>query len=86
MSLRACRGVPAQSATPKADTEAGNHSGFAEGFSTSGVMMSAQWGAQLTVAGIVWPIVFMWLVSVVAALYPAAKAARLDPVRALTHV
>lgn len=61
-------------------------SSFAEGFSTSGVMMSARWGAQLTVAGIFWPIVFMWLVSVVAALYPAVKAARLDPVRALSHV
>ena len=61
-------------------------SGFAEGFSTSGVMMSAQWSAHLTASGVIWPVTFMWLVSVIAALYPAAKAARLDPVRALTHV
>jgi len=61
-------------------------SAFGEGFNTSGVVISAQWGALLTLRGIIWPIVIMWLVSVLAALYPAAKAARLDPVRALTHV
>ena len=61
-------------------------SAFGEGFNTSGVVISAQWGATLTFRGIVWPIVIMWLVSVLAALYPAIKAARLDPVRALTHV
>jgi len=61
-------------------------SAFGEGFNTSGVVISAQWGATLTLEGVVWPIVIMWLVSVLAALYPAIKAARLDPVRALTHV
>lgn len=61
-------------------------SAFGEGFNTSGVVISAQWGALLTTRGIVWPIVIMWLVSVLASLYPAVKAARLDPVRALTHV
>jgi ABC-type lipoprotein release transport system permease subunit len=61
-------------------------SAFGEGFNTSGIVISAQWGALLTTRGIVWPIVIMWLVSVLAALYPAVKAARLDPVRALTHV
>lgn len=61
-------------------------SGFAEGFNTSGVAISAQWAATLTFDGVFWPVTLMWLVSVLAALYPAVKAARLDPVEALTHI
>ncbi|MGC9323299.1 MAG: ABC transporter permease [Desulfomonilia bacterium] len=61
-------------------------SGFAEGFSTAGIAMSPLWYAELTVDGVVWPVVILWIVSVLSALYPALKAARLDPVGALTHV
>jgi len=59
---------------------------FAEGFSMSGTAFSANVSATVTISGIIWPVVLMWLVSFLAALYPAIKAARLDPVRAMTHV
>ncbi|MDT8273063.1 MAG: FtsX-like permease family protein, partial [Desulfomonilia bacterium] len=61
-------------------------SGFAEGFSTAGIAINSLWYAELTVDGVVWPVVTLWIVSALSALYPALKAARLDPVRALTHV
>jgi len=61
-------------------------SAFAEGFNTAGIVMNAQWRAVLTIKGVAYPVMVMWVVSVLAALYPAFKAARLDPVRALTHV
>jgi len=61
-------------------------SGFAEGFNTSGIVISASWRAALSPAGIFIPIVAMWAISVLSALYPAIKAARLDPARALNHV
>ncbi|RME24773.1 MAG: ABC transporter permease, partial [Deltaproteobacteria bacterium] len=52
----------------------------------SGVAFNPIWRATIT-PKIVWiPVVSMWVVCVLAALYPAAKAARLDPVRALVHV
>ncbi|MBN2282425.1 MAG: ABC transporter permease [Deltaproteobacteria bacterium] len=59
---------------------------FAEDFNTAGIVINAQWRAILTVQGIAKPVIVMWFVSLLAALYPAFKAARLDPVRALTHV
>jgi ABC-type lipoprotein release transport system permease subunit len=52
----------------------------------SGVAFNPIWKAALEISGIVFPVVVMWLVCVVAALYPAVKAARLDPVQAIHHV
>ncbi len=52
----------------------------------SGVAFDPLWRAALS-AKVVWmPMVIMWIICVLASLYPAAKAARLDPVRAMTHV
>ncbi len=61
-------------------------SAFAEGFNFSGMAFSSQWSTAITLGGIFWPVITMWLVSLVAAIYPASRAARLDPVKALNHV
>jgi len=58
----------------------------ADGFSTMGVAMSPLWRATLSPETIWIPIVMMWIISLLAALWPAVKAARLDPVKALSHV
>lgn len=61
-------------------------SGLGGDITFAGVAFNPVWRATLS-ARIVWlPVVIMWLVCVLAALYPAAKAARLNVVRALTHV
>ncbi|HOX46592.1 MAG TPA: FtsX-like permease family protein [Myxococcota bacterium] len=51
-----------------------------------GMAMQSVWRASLTPADVILPVLAMWLACVLAALYPAAKAARIDPVRAMTHV
>jgi len=45
----------------------------------SGVVFDPVWRADLTVRTVVWPVFMMWAVCVLAALYPAAMCARLDP-------
>ena len=57
-----------------------------DGFSTMGVAMNPLWRAALTPESVWIPIVMMWIISLLAALWPAIKAARLDPVKALTHI
>ena len=57
-----------------------------DGFSTMGVAMSPLWRATLTPEAVWVPVLTMWIISLLAALWPAIKAARLDPVKALTHV
>ncbi|MHB8874194.1 MAG: ABC transporter permease [Myxococcaceae bacterium] len=54
--------------------------------SFSGMSMEPVWRAKLTPAGVWQPIAMMWAVSFAAALYPAAKASRLDPVIAMNRV
>jgi ABC-type lipoprotein release transport system permease subunit len=51
----------------------------------SGVAFDPIWRSTLSVEGVVGSVVLMCVVSVLAALYPAAKAARLDPVVAMTE-
>ena len=52
----------------------------------SGVAYSTIWRSTLNPDGMINPTIAMWVTCVLAALYPAAKAARIDPVRAMTHV
>lgn len=52
----------------------------------SGIAFNPIWRATITSTGVLAPVVVMWVVCVLAALWPATKAARLDPVRAINHV
>lgn len=61
-------------------------SSFAGSVSFSGVAMESLWKAQVTPVTVLKPIFIMLTVSVLSALYPAIKAARLDPVQAMVHV
>ncbi len=63
-----------------------NLSGMSEGFSMSGVTVSTTIYPRPTVEGIFISIACMILVSLLAALYPAIKAGRLEPVVALSTV
>ena len=51
--------------------------------SFAGVAFDPVWRATVRAGDLVSPVLMMWLTSVVAALYPAVLAARLDPVRAM---
>lgn len=60
--------------------------GFAsEGLHSAGIAFDAYWHAYIDPGWICVPIVQMLSVSFLAALYPAVKAARLDPVEAMRH-
>lgn len=61
-------------------------SAFGEGFMTSGIAFSPYWYAELSLWAVFMPVCLMGIISFLAALYPAAKAARLDPVKAMHHV
>jgi ABC-type lipoprotein release transport system permease subunit len=52
----------------------------------SGVAFNPLWRATMNLKIVLLPVVVMWIICVLAALYPAGKAARIKPVRAMTHV
>jgi ABC-type lipoprotein release transport system permease subunit len=56
---------------------------FAGETTFAGVAFDPIWRAELAPDGVVGPIALLWATCVVAALYPAALAARLDPVEAM---
>lgn len=58
---------------------------FTQGATLSGIAIDVVWRAILTPRVVLVPLVFLYLFSLLAALYPAAKAARLDPVKAIHH-
>ena len=49
----------------------------------AGVAFDPVWRGVLDLGVVLKPLVGMWVICVLAAIYPAAKAARLDPVRAM---
>lgn len=51
-----------------------------------GVAFDPIWRASVSTRAFVSPIVVMWVVCLIASIYPAAIAARLDPVKAIQHV
>ena len=59
---------------------------WAGSFTMGGVAFDPVWRAVITSRGVVVPIAVMLAASIVPALYPAAIAARLDPVRAMNRV
>lgn len=59
---------------------------FVEDLSFAGIAVASEVPFTLTPACVYGPVTAMWLASVLAALWPAVKAARLRPVEALTHV
>ncbi len=52
-------------------------------YTVVGVAFDPVWRAVLSIKAVVWPVLGMWLVSLLAALYPAWLAARLNPVKAI---
>jgi ABC-type lipoprotein release transport system permease subunit len=60
-------------------------SSIAEGASFGGVAFDPIWKAHLTTKAVEVPIVFLFIMSFLAVLYPAVKAALIQPVKAIHH-
>ena len=52
----------------------------------AGVVFDPVWRAALSLEAVIAPVVIMWIVCILAALYPAAMSARLDPVKSMHRV
>ena len=52
----------------------------------AGVVFDPVWRASLSFKAVVNPVIIMWMVCILAALYPAAMSARLDPVKSMHQV
>jgi len=63
-----------------------NISYFSSGYTFSGLAVSPVWKAQLGAVQILVPLAMMWVICSLSALYPAFLAARMDAVKAMTHV
>lgn len=60
-------------------------SSLAEGVSFGGVAVDPVWRAYLTVEAVAVPVCFLFIMSFLAVLYPALKAALIQPVKAIHH-
>lgn len=60
-------------------------SSLADGFSFAGIALDPIWYASVTLPVIAIPIMFLFVMTLIAVIYPAAKAARLKPVEAINH-
>jgi ABC-type lipoprotein release transport system permease subunit len=60
-------------------------SSLAEGASFGGVAFDPIWKAHLTAKAVEIPIIFLFIMSFLAVLYPAVKAALIQPVKAIHH-
>jgi len=60
-------------------------SSFADGASFGGVAVDPVWKAYLTPESVFVPVVFLFIISFLAVLYPAVKAALIQPVKAIHH-
>ena len=57
-----------------------------QGSSTiAGIAFEPQWYCQVTIDSVVLPVVFLYVVAMVAIIYPAVKAAMISPVEAIHH-
>ncbi len=54
--------------------------------SLSGIAFDPVWRATINLKTVLSPVIMMWVICLTASLYPAAIAARLDPVKAMTRV
>ncbi len=61
-------------------------SSFAGETALAGIVFDPVWRAAVSVDAVLRPIVIMWIVCILAALYPAAMSARLDPVKSMHQV
>jgi ABC-type antimicrobial peptide transport system permease subunit len=52
----------------------------------AGVVFDPVWRASLSLKAVLHPVIIMWMVCILAALYPAAMSARLDPVKSMHQV
>jgi ABC-type lipoprotein release transport system permease subunit len=59
---------------------------FVDQLDFMGIAVSSEIPFTLTAGCVLGPVLAMWAISVLAALWPAARAARMKPVEALTHV
>lgn len=60
-------------------------SSLAEGISFAGIALDPIWYSELSVESLLTPIVFLFVISAIAVIYPAAKVAVLRPVEAIRH-
>ncbi len=61
-------------------------SSFAGETSFGGVAFDPIWRAVLSTEAVLYPVICIWIICIVSSLYPAALAARIDPIRAIHRV